>query len=358
MITVALIVALLLAILILPGCVAQRWEYCPPRLFIVTDHDAGRYGDPASTRAQSRARHVEEWFDHIDSIHLYIFDENERFLSIWAGGPYTPGQRYEVPLPELCLPEGVYSFVAWTNRWGDHTCNVQELLARGEDFYLDDLMMCVDTRDGVLTGDLNHRHWGILERAHISNESIIAPREYTIVIDPAIHRVNFMLEGVEVEGATRAAAGDYSVTVSDNNPLHTFRNKLVPDQPAYYHTRSMEDVTGKPGGPGAWESDQGIPPVGTDHKKGVSLLASSINLVHIHDLSKTGFVMRNNDTGEVLFEEDDIVGLINLVYRANHQTKIDFEERLEFDIVVSFASPYYVNININGWTYRLNEIEL
>lgn len=359
MITVALLVLLLLAVLILPGCVAQEYEYCPPRLVIITDQDAGLYGEPAETRAQSRARYVDEWFDCIDSIHVYIFDENERFVTIWSGGGYTPGQEYEVPYDKLGLPEGVYSFVAWTNRWGDHTCNVNELLAQGGDFYLDDLNMYLDTHGGEIDHDLNHRHWGILERANMSNQSVISPSEYRIVVDPAIHRVNFMLEGVEVDrpGQTRVDAEDYSVTVSDNNPVHNFRNKYVTGQPTYYHTRTMMDVTGAPGGPGAWFDDEGIPPAGADYKDGVALLTASMNLVHIHDLSKTGFSMHNNDSGEEVFAYDDIVGLINLVYSSNDQ-KVDFEETLEFDILVSFVAPFYVNITINGWTYRLNLVDL
>ncbi len=285
MITVALLVLLLLAVLILPGCVAQEYEYCPPRLVIITDQDAGLYGEPAETRAQSRARYVDEWFDCIDSIHVYIFDENERFVTIWSGGEYTPGQEYEVPYDKLGLPEGVYSFVAWTNRWGDHTCNVNELLAQGGDFYLDDLHMYLDTHGGEIDHDLNHRHWGILERANMSNQSVISPSEYRIVIDPAIHRVNFMLEGVEVDrpGQTRVDAEDYSVTVSDNNPVHNFRNKYVTGQPTYYHTRTMMDVTGAPGGPGAWFDDEGIPPAGADYKDGVALLTASMNLVPVEN---------------------------------------------------------------------------
>ncbi len=358
MITLALLVTLLLAVLILPGCVAQEYEYCPPRLFIITDHDAGLYGEPAATRAQSRARYVDEWFESIDSIHVYIFDENERFVTLWEGGGYIPGQTYEVPFDKLGLPEGVFTFVAWSNRFGDHTCNVQELLASGEDFYLDDMVLHLDTRDGVISDDINHRHWGILERANMTNTSVIAPLEYTIVIDPAIHKLNFMLEGVESDMASRAtAAEDYSVTVSDNNSVHTFRNDFVPDQPTYYNTRTMMDVTGAPGGPGAWFDDEGIPPAGTDPEDGYSLYTTSIYAVQMHDLSKTGVEIRNDDTGRVIFEEDDIVSLINLVYSSNSQ-KVDFEETLEFDILVSFITSGYITLNINGWTYRLNDVDL
>jgi hypothetical protein len=350
----------------LPGCVAEEWEYCPPRLLISTDHEVGLYGDPAGTRAQSRARIVSDWYDCIDTVSVYIFDENERFVALWKGGHYTPGREYEIPLQELCLPEGSYTFVAWTNLGSDHYANIDDATLTAADAtprFLDDMVMNLTLDNGAVTSDPAHRHFGILERVNLSNNSILTPRQSTIVLDPAIHKVNFMVEGIERD---RIRPGSIRVNVIDGNPQHDFRNRFVRQGSGqtYTQTRTMEDVTGLPGGPGDWRGEGPVevnPPAGIDPTNGLTLYTSSMGLMQIHDLPMTGFEIRNEAETDVrkktLFKYDNLVSLIQLVYAGNNQ-KVDFEETLEFDIVISLVSEGYVNLTINGWTYRLNLIPL
>jgi hypothetical protein len=347
------------------ACVAEPWEYCPPRLLISTDHEVEMYGPVDATRAQSRARSVEDWYHGcIDTVAVYIFDENERFVTLWKGGPYTPGVEYEIPLREICLPEGVYTFVAWTNLDADHSCNItdDELAAGTGDYRLDDFMVNFRHEDGTIHEDCEHRHFGIRERVNVANYSILDPRESTIILDPGVHKVNFMVVGVE---PSKITGDSHSVAVTDRNLQHDFRNRVVPNGEPYRQTRALEDVTGLPGGPGNWhdyDPEAGAtPPPGVDPTSGFSVLTASMHLMQIHDLSKTGFEIRHDraaDPGErVLFRYDDIVALIQLVYSSNEQ-KVNFEETLEFDIVISFVAESYVMLTINGWTYRLNETEL
>jgi hypothetical protein len=345
------------------GCVAEKWEYCPPRMFVSTDHEMGIYGEPNATRAQSRARTVSDWYDCIDTVAVYIFDENERFVTLWKGGHYTPGQEYEIPLQEIGLPEGSYTFVAWTNLGRDHYANFADTALTARPRYLDEMVMNIRLDDGTVTRDPAHRHFGIRERVNLTNNSILTPRQSTIVLDPAIHKVNFMVEGIAPQ---KIRPGSIRVNVTDGNPQHDFHNKFVRQDSGqtYTQTRTMEDVTGLPGGPGDWRGEgpgEVNPPAGVDPTNGLTLYTSSMGLVQIHDLPMTGFEIRNEAETDArkktLFKYDNLVSLIQLVYNGNNQ-KVDFEETLEFDIVISLVAEAYVTLTINGWTYRLNTMNL
>jgi hypothetical protein len=341
-------------------------------LLVTTDHEAGKYGPANETRAQSRARNIDRWYNSIDTLSVYIFDENERFVYLWRGPGYTPGQDYEIPLTEICLPEGVYTFIAWSNLDRDHFCNMHDslLAAPNENYRLADMFvnMRLDD-DGGIKRDRDHRHYGKREGVHVANNSILDPKQSNIVLNPVMHRVNFTVVGQ----APSKMDQQHTVRITDRNHRHSFLNRFIgtpetrADGDEFYHQiRTMTDVTGLPGGPGAWDDPTVPPPPGIDPAQTETLLSSSVMLLQLHDVTKTGVrIFNEQDEAEALatndknykpiLDEPDLEHLIQEVYAFNSQ-RVNFDETLEFDITVFANSEFYLHININGWNYIRNKI--
>ncbi len=314
------------------SCVKEQFAFCPPdvRLYLKTDHELGIY--------DSRATDIEDWYSSIDTVAVYIFDENEKYVTAWHGGRYTPGDEFEVPLIKLGLREGVYTFVAWTNRGDEYLCNLEQLEARrdttGIDFYLDDMRMTMTLPEdgGAIESDLRHRHHGILERAYVSNYSILSPGPNVISLMPSLHRVNLTVTGV----APSSTVSGHTLTVTDSNSAHDFRNQNVPDLDVYSHRRPFTVVDPGSNGTRAEQS---------------ATMTSSIYLMQLHDDTVTGFEIHNDaDPSAPIHVEEDLVELINTVYGANRRG-VDLDEVLEFNIAIDVSSKLQTVFYINGWQY-------
>jgi hypothetical protein len=318
------------------SCVAEWPEDCPPdtRLFIRTDQEMGFF----TSRGESRAHNIDEWYDCIDTMEVYVFDENEKYVTVWRGGRYTPGEEFEVPLVDLTLNEGVYTFVAWTNLGDEYLCNLEELTESGDDFHLDDMRMSliVPGEGDAIESDLNHRHHGILERAYVSNNSILFPGPNVIVLHPSLHRVNVTVTGLESATAT----DPHTVTVIDNNSSHDFRNACIPNLDRYHHRRALTPVQAP--SPGTRADVTGA-------------LGSSVYLLQLHDATDTTLeIHRAADPGTALFSEPDLVSLIRTVYGFNGRS-VNLDEILEFDINIDLSSKSVITIVVNSWVYVINK---
>ncbi len=326
-----------LAMLVLPSCVAEELEYCPPRLFITTDHEE-IYGSRAGTGERTTRTDVVNWFTSIDSVSVYVFDESSRFVTLWTGGKYTVDEVYEVPLEELRLPEGLYTFVVWTNRGEghDYTCNV---LQRKPGDSIDEFWLRTYVpEDGSMDGDLEHRHYGRLEKVYISNNAL--QREYTIVVNPAVHRVHFsMRSGIDDFDNNRR----YELTVTDHNSLHNFDNKSIGDSgEKHTYTSVME--------PGLYRG-------GTRAEE--TALTASMDMLQLQDETGTRVDVTDRTTGKTIFDED-LVRLIQMVYDNNldEGAELDFEHTLEFEVDINILSDVLIELWVNGWYYKWNRVIL
>jgi hypothetical protein len=313
----------------LGGCVAEDYSDClDVRLLIRTDHEV-RYNSPAGGRTTRSA--VGEWYNCIDAVRVYLFDETLGYVKAWDGPALTWNGDYEVPLRLIDLPEGIYTFVAWTNPDELYRSNAHEL---GVGAHLDGFLMHTDIpADGEMVDDFTHRHHGILERVYVSNNSILDPRTNTIVIDPTVHKVNFTVSGLE------ATEGGWSLSVADSNRTHDFRNRPVEDDQPYRHTHLLD--FGEQGGTRA----------------GTLSAATSMTLQQLHDPTPTTVSLTDMSTGE-LFYQADLVELIEQVYGVVAGRSVDFERMLEFAVALNFTEGSLFSITVNGWTYRLNTGEL
>ncbi len=322
--------------LALCSCVAEDLSDCPPPgapLVVKTDHEAGRYLDTRADSRISRSSDIMEWYDCIENVTVYIFDGQDRFVTFWEGGAHNHGVDFEVPLGELGLADGLYTFVVWTNRGlGCYVCNVYE---RSVGDHFDEFnIRAVIPEDGHMENDFAHRHHGILENVRVSAGLVVDTDRNAIVIDPTVHRVNFSFSGL------RPSGGGYSLTVSDSNPAHDFRNEPIGDQSEYHHIHSLTPLAAE-GGTRAGE------PVN---------FATSMLLQQLQDDTTT--TMTLTDAGGEFEYSVDLVETIETVAWLVAGQQVDFDHTLEFDVAIDFSGNAAIGITVNGWYYRLNEYEL
>ncbi len=362
----------------LASCVKETFVDCPPdvRLLIKTDEDALRYGEPGGTRAESRAGDPEEWYNSIDSIDVYVFDENEKFVTLWKGGPYTPRVDYEVPLRELRLKEGVYTFVAWSNSderldslgGSCYYSNFEELMhsvqpgdpgEEGEEesapqtpetereFFLSDLRMDIKhPEDGLYDEDSEffpHRHYGILRRAYVSNNSI-QTGDNTIEIFPSIHKVIF-----SVIDANADSLSGRTLTVVDKNSAHDFFNRPIAEQ-EYRVRRPLNLDVVTPQEPEEPETRADAAPT----------LSTEMYLMQLDDNTTTSVEIHNTDDPDnpvQVYRVRNLVELIQNTYNFNDQP-LDFDERLEFNISLDIRGYPQIVLIVNGWRYTYQHIDM
>lgn len=323
------------AALALGSCVAEDLSDCPPdvRVLVKTDNEMGIY----DTRTGSRTTRtpVEDWYSSIETVSVYVFDENDRFVTRWIGGAHTEGVDYEVPVDQMHLAEGIYTFVAWTNLGGDYNCNMEELSAEKKEMFLDEFLMKMAVPDSRVFGkDIGHCHYGMVENVYVSYNTPTVDREYVIVVDPMIHKINVTVGGID----PAALDNTHAVKVIDRNASHDFRNRCIEGGEEYQQVRTLA-------------------PGGFDGKRAADgVKSASMHVMQVQDRTRTLLAIVDEDTGETLFEKD-LVEVILTVCGEAGQAPDFFEYTLEFDIEVSFLAENRIGVEINGWYYIFtNEI--
>lgn len=328
--------------LMLGSCIAETMEDCPPRLFITTKYELR--SKEGQTRETSTRTPITDWYEEINKVRVYIFDEDYKFVMLWEGGPYTLGETYEVPLNTFNLKEGAYNFVAWTNSGDEYSSNLAEL-AR-EEATIDNLMARLTVpADRTFREDLIHRHFGMYpEPIHYSSKS--NEESHTIEIAPITHRVNFSAIGLQGEG-------EYEMIVTDRNTRHSIHNEYIPGGEEYRQVRPMEPISS-----------------GDDTRAVASGIAASMLLLQIQDDSGTTFDLHNITSDELVelpdlpevnglpdYPSNDLVGFITTIAALKGDTP-DFENTREFDIELDFTSEFTIKITVNQWVYVLNNTVL
>ena len=306
---------------LLTSCLREGLEDCVLKdnvfLSVKTDFDLR-----VSTAAAA------DWYA-INSVSVYVIDQNNKFVTSWHGGAYIAGIDYLVPLR---LDKGTYRFVVWTNEGVSYTVSPSNPELKGI------LLMDEMTINMVIPADrkirelIPHRHYGI-----VSEAQVIQNRDnyYTITIKPHTYKVNFTVKGLTTTNDL------YDFTVSDNNSSHTFDNSVISGRDRYQHIRSTGFEV---------KSDDTV----NNATQGV--LNASMILLQIDDGTETTFALSNNTTGETLYTAD-LIQSIQQAYRSSGET-LDFSRTFEFDMVITFLTNLKVSVSVNGWSYIEQEQEL
>ena len=323
--------------LTLGSCIKDNLDDCPPpynvRLRVITDYEKAESVRTRGTYHQMDdaefARHREGWYqDEITSVSVYIFDEDNRFVTLWNGPEYLLGEDYTVP---FTLDEGKsYHFVAWTNS-GDHY-SPSLLPDEPSSSSRDEMHMGLDLPDDrTLTDDMAHRHFGSLN----SRPVFSGTNDYEIVITPHTYRVNFIVRGLTANN------NSYEVKVTDHNARHTFDGAHIEGDDDYFHTRTLADgATRAPGERNA-----------------------SMVLMQIGDDTGTSFELSNTTQNRSL-HSGDLLETIQTAYAAQigpEKTFADLDDMLEnkyeYDIILTNTAAG-VKVEVHPWNYKGNHTHL
>ncbi len=211
------------------SCLRDDIEPCPDPynvyLRIITDYEK-----------ESLTRHsvpaARSWYDGaINSVVVFVFDEDENLVTYWQGGAYTLGQPLEVP---FTLPDGRnYHFVAGTNIGDDRHYSMSHVGEALTGVHRSQLAVNLDLpEDRLLTQDIEHRHYGELDDQWVE-VGMEKDNNYEVVMKPHTYKVNFIIAGMD------PGTDQYKVDVTDTNCHHDFRKNCMTGMLPYTHRRTM-----------------------------------------------------------------------------------------------------------------------
>jgi Protein of unknown function (DUF1812). len=274
----------------------------------------------------------------IDSVHVYVFDENDKFVTAWNGGcyDYLSGEEYEV---FVNLDEGIYQFIAWTNPCDSYRfshafsdCQPQVTTLQQLELYLS------STTDKCYRSEIPDLHHGIYRRAAIvPNQNNL----YIIYLIPDTYRINVTVKGLDV------TTDSYEFNIRDNNSHYSFENAVVSGKDDIQHIRNSRFNGNQ------IDASMRILPLTNYHRLPSSWIQDQTRLAN--DRSPQ-FSFTNTTADEVHYSED-LVKMIRTAYENGGQA-VDFTKTYEFDIVLTFDVNMNVTITVNGWSYHYNPTEL
>jgi hypothetical protein len=292
----------LLAILVVSSCntIKEGATNCPTRLIVQTNADANVNYYPAT-------------FDryNIDSITVFVFDQNNKFVTLWGGGAYTSGQDYVVPFE---LDPGQYKFVAVTNQGGLYKTNYSSADIKQRS--LDEVTMMLNlpaSKD--ITTDIADLHLGTLNGIEVAKS--ISSSTYTIVIYPQTYKVNYTILGLP-------NTAEYKIDVTQQNFSRKLDNSMTTLADTFHYLRT--------------------PAAAGTNKMQTSMTMLNLSADKVMPLNFS-CVTNGKD-----YYSGDLIDMIKKVYSVSGAA-VNFNTTFEFDITLSFTANILVAVTVNGWTY-------
>ncbi|MDL2230437.1 FimB/Mfa2 family fimbrial subunit [Alistipes sp. OttesenSCG-928-L06] len=260
-------------------------------------------------------------FDRYDiqNVTIYVFDEQDRFVTAWQGGSYTPYHTYQAA---FTLEPGNYHFVAWTNQGKTYTTNYSLDECHTDTPRKDEMRLYMACPENYcITDDIPDLHHGELSGQIVVENTT---HEYTIILIPNTYQLNFTVRGIP------ANTSRYSFSVRDNNSHYRFDRSILAGQPEFEHLRLRNFEDGN--------------------------LTASMKVLQLNETRSPAFAFDDLTEHEYNYA-NCLVSMIKKAYTANEQS-VDFSTTFDFDIVITFQANSDVNIAVNGWSYVENNTEL
>ncbi|NDV82363.1 hypothetical protein D0T87_10285 [Bacteroides sp. 51] len=295
---------LLTGICLLASCIREDLDGCPPRTSSLRVYFA--YNFDYVTRNITG--------DDIKDVHLYVFDEQERFvLDKWDYGVTLDNNYYM----ELALEPGSYQFVAWFNEGDSYQINpLTDTFVPGETLLAEAQLYLACSSDNQVRTALPHLFFGNLHQA------VVIPNEenkFTIPVKQDTYRINLTVEGLTPDANT------YASVITDNNGRYHFDNSFAPCQELHYIQQT--------------------------NFKGNSLATSTV-VLRLADGRNPILKLLNETENRSLFAGN----LMAMIREANKQgAEIDFDTTHVFNILLTFGTDMEVTITINGWSFHPSE---
>jgi len=255
----------------------------------------------------------------IDSTHVYVFDQDNRFVTFATGGVYDPAQDYEF---FFTLEGGEYRFIVWTNPGDIYKTNSTFEECEENLYTPEDLIYYMDSSAGeCLTQNIPDLLYGT------KRQEIDGNWNNHVIVDmtPNTYNIN-----VKVKGLTQENEEDFEFSITDNISDYNFDNTIIPLTDDYTHIRYA-----------AREDDE---------------LNVSFKVLSLDEDRNPLFVFTDHTNSDVLFS-GSIIDIIRSIYEHSEQT-LDFGNTYTFDIVLTFDVDAGVMVSIGDWEYLPQPAEL
>ncbi|NDV60585.1 FimB/Mfa2 family fimbrial subunit [Bacteroides sp. 519] len=251
----------------------------------------------------------------IDSLHVYVFNDNMQYVTSVTAGAYT-GSDYEF---NLLLTAGNYQFVAWTNTGEYYKFNRTIEQCETRKYYMDELEYYLHyDSDKCIYENIPDLHHGTQSQEIVANQD----NYVQVYISPNTYTINITAIGLP------QSEDDYTFSITDNNSHYSFDNSIIDNKADYQHIRTcqMENYE----------------------------LNTSIKVLRLANERSPKLTLSNATAEQTLFNGNLITTICD-AYKAQNK-EADFNTTYTFDIVLYFGLQMEIEIiMVNGWKYIWQE---
>lgn len=267
---------------------------------------------------------------HVD---LYIFDENDRFVSCISRDTETMTDKQTMELPSL--PGGKYHLIAWAGFDSDFY-RYSAQLKEGESTSKDLKVMMMREKAEGLDGVNFVQRKELAPLWHAETEVDLCPLKPKTVAMDMTKDTNKLRIVLQADGAKALNKDNVLFQLTAANGFLNFDNALLKDDRIGYlpYFKADGDVS--------------------ENKDGVSVVVAELNTMRLMEKNDVKLKIQKKD-GEELINIDLIKYLLLTKMEGHDMTPQEYLDRQDEYAVIFFLDANYmiVKIKVNGWTIRL-----
>ena len=309
------IATLLVCTLLLFSCLKEDMSNCPEQIRVYFT-----YTDIFTLTGEGYPINPE----HVDQMHLFVFNDKGYYLGEYRDD-YIANFDEEYFIDCSDLMPGKYQFIAWGGK--DENCYSTSLSHSinpapfvKSQTTLDEALVILKRSGNSVSTFVHHLFHSDIP-ATVTNAKI---QRFDMPLLQLTNTVNIHTAGLPAD------ADDYRFDIIDNNDAYTFDGWFATSKsdPTFaYTTPCTKDRAGQ--------------------------LNATLNVIRLAEYRHTPQLQIYNETaGKLLYQSDDLIGLIQKAYPAN-----DFDTKHIYDIEFIFgdgddSTDFTLTIIINGWVVR------
>ena len=264
-----------------------------------------------------------EDLSEMESATVFLYDENDDFVTLWTIENPRLNQEYSSP---VALPPGTYSFVTWFNLHHPHYSvnpTVDDHNSVKPNRY-DSLFSLEYNSDNEIITRLPLSLYGSL-----INTKFALDKEEVFIIP--LHR-NSNLINITVTGLEKTE-NTYSFSIYDSNGKYCFENNMLEcNEFSYKSSVGYSDDS--------------------------NFLNTSLVVLRLNETESSALIIKDEDTGEQIFptSESMLNDIVQMILRVNPSN--DFTKNHRYDIEISFDTQMSASIIVNGWKLNNSNNEI
>lgn len=306
----------------------------------------------------------------VNDVRLFVFDTEGRFVTALEDRGDRLGNGYRM---QLDLQPGTYQLIAWAGQNQSETpldeCYrmAPDGLTRTADVATrEDIRMSLDCRGASHDQPLADLWHGMVSEFTVTGEG---PAQATLGLVKNVNRFRILLQSHD---GTPLQADDYTISLRAANHQMEYDNSLLPCQAIDYQPYVKQtayianDTQTRNGDDGNTSDDTG----NTNSGNGISALVAELATLRLVDGQETRFIVRNERTGQDLFNID-LLRYLDLM-RLDQYSSMSLQEYLDREntwqvILLLGNTPTnpdpdtpntVLSLQINAWRMVFNQTEL